>query len=139
MAERENQTLARPKLVQDLVKTLQYLPGFRISSAKRDLGQVIRCEEGEPAACSPAAELPLQDSDRERNDEAPQRLGLAEGLHSGEQPIENLLSDVLGFFLASEGAPGHVEDKRSESVPSRSMCPGLASDEGPRQSSIIYI
>jgi len=126
VTQRKDQALARPKLVQDFVKATKDVPRFGIGLAGWGIRQLFGFEEGEPAAGSLATEIPLQDSDRKRNDEAAQGLRLAKGLHAGEQPIEHLLRDVLGFVLVAQRAAGHVEDQRRESVPGRRVGPRLA-------------
>src|SRR5688572_26990397 len=73
--------------------------------------------EREPVSESPMAQMRLERSDRDRVDEATQRVRLTQSLRLAKHSPKDFLSQVLGFRARAEGAFRRREHHRRETVP----------------------
>jgi chromosome condensin MukBEF ATPase and DNA-binding subunit MukB len=117
VAQDQHQPLARAQAIEQIVKAAERVAALRVHHHQLLVRNVTRFRQCQPAPRAPAAQLPFDDADRERDDEAAQRLRLAQGADAREQPVEDLLRDVLDLGVRSDGAADDPVHERRVAIP----------------------
>ena len=115
--QHQHQALARAQTVEQRIESPERVAALGVHHHQLLVGHLAGLRQRQPATRASPAQLPLHDPDRERDDEAAQRLRLPQRADAREQAVEDLLRDVLDLGVGADGAAHDPMNQRRVALP----------------------